>query len=106
MHSTPGRYADANLWQGRKHREAAYKELWQLSVTCTIALGLSWRGREDESRPSAPSPPRFFHEGKLDEAAWKLNERPRVTLNYQTLAQSFEECVASLLNQQPREDVP
>ena len=35
----------------------------------------------------------YFEEG-LDEVGRKLNERPRKTLNYQTLAQRFEACVA------------
>jgi IS30 family transposase len=35
-----------------------------------------------------------YSQEKLDEVARKLNERPRKTLNYQTPAQRFEQCVA------------
>lgn len=35
-----------------------------------------------------------YSQGQLDEVARRLNERPRKTLNYETPAQRFEQCVA------------
>lgn len=37
-----------------------------------------------------------YSKENLDEVARRLNERPRKTLNYQTPAQRFQECVASI----------
>ena len=36
-----------------------------------------------------------YSQGELEEVARRLNERPRKTLNYQSPAQRFAECVAS-----------